>query len=59
MRYGQNIPPQWGIMGNFARDNFFYWVVGIRVVISTILTFFKAKKQHSVKIEHQLKLKLA
>ena len=28
-------------------------------VTSTILTFFKAKKQHSVNIEHQLKLKLA
>ena len=31
----------------------FYWVVGIwGGVISTILTFFKAKKQHSVKIKH-------
>ena len=30
----------------------FCWVVGF------ILTFFKAKKQHSINIEHQLKLKL-
>ena len=44
--------PQWGRMGN-------YWVVGAWGVISTILTFFKAKKQHSVNIEYQLKSKLA
>ena len=36
----------------------FYWVVGIWGMSSTILTFFKAKKQHSVNIEHQLKSKL-
>ena len=30
----------------------FYWVVGF------ILTFLKAKKQHSINIEHQLKSKL-
>ena len=36
-----------------------YWVVGVWGVISTILTFFKAKKQHSVNIEYQLKSKLA
>ena len=47
------------IMGNFAREIYFFWVVGIRGMISIILTFFKAKKQHSVNIEHQLKLKLA
>ena len=38
-----------GIMGNFARKIYFFWVVGIRGMISIILTFFKAKKQHSVK----------
>ena len=35
----------------------FYWVAAIWGVISIILTFFKAKKQHSVNIEHQLKSK--
>ena len=38
----------------------FYWVVGIWWgVIPAILIFFKAKNQHSVNIEYELKSKLA
>ena len=56
--YGQNIFPneeEWEIMlGRIS-----YGVVGVWGVISTIVTFFKVKKQHSVNIEHQIKSKLA
>ena len=38
-------PPNWsgGMMRNFAREGIFYQLMGIRGLISTIPTFFKAK----------------
>ena len=53
----QNIPPQWGRIENFARENFLLGVDIWGGVILTILTIFKPKKQHSVNTEHQLKSK--
>ena len=44
-------------MENFARYNFLLSVDIWGGVILTILTIFKAKKQHSVNTEHQLKPK--